>query len=119
MQEQNVVVWCRNQKIYNCCKETDELIELWFDVGIKRYTTERVVLYAAKPLWFDVGIKRYTTFSAFKFRIARLWFDVGIKRYTTLYFLITRLGTLWFDVGIKRYTTFMQEYVSKYRCGLM
>ena len=37
--------------------------ELWFDVGIKRYTT---VDFTGKPLfklWFDVGIKRYTTTS--------------------------------------------------------
>ena len=34
-------------------------------------------------LWFDVGIKRYTTATAnSSIRIA-LWFDVGIKRYTT------------------------------------
>ena len=38
-------------------------------------------------LWFDVGIKRYTTeFHPFRL-IAELWFDVGIKRYTTDYIL--------------------------------
>ena len=35
--------------------------ELWFDVGIKRYTTRAVVLQKGSTLWFDVGIKRYTT----------------------------------------------------------
>ena len=35
--------------------------ELWFDVGIKRYTTSRGVTPALGELWFDVGIKRYTT----------------------------------------------------------
>ena len=34
-------------------------------------------------LWFDVGIKRYTTVSLIFAHDARLWFDVGIKRYTT------------------------------------
>ena len=36
--------------------------ELWFDVGIKRYTTPFISLNAWSSLWFDVGIKRYTTF---------------------------------------------------------
>ena len=35
-------------------------------------------------LWFDVGIKRYTTNSGIGKSVASLWFDVGIKRYTTL-----------------------------------
>ena len=34
-------------------------------------------------LWFDVGIKRYTTPSPYRARTLLLWFDVGIKRYTT------------------------------------
>ena len=34
-------------------------------------------------LWFDVGIKRYTTINLFNVALSRLWFDVGIKRYTT------------------------------------
>ena len=34
---------------------------LWFDVGIKRYTTEARRLVDITWLWFDVGIKRYTT----------------------------------------------------------
>ena len=34
-------------------------------------------------LWFDVGIKRYTTLLFFVFVPCLLWFDVGIKRYTT------------------------------------
>ena len=34
-------------------------------------------------LWFDVGIKRYTTPKGKKFQGVELWFDVGIKRYTT------------------------------------
>ena len=34
---------------------------LWFDVGIKRYTTAIWVLWFTALLWFDVGIKRYTT----------------------------------------------------------
>ena len=36
-------------------------MELWFDVGIKRYTTEFSLKSDIKGLWFDVGIKRYTT----------------------------------------------------------
>ena len=38
-------------------------IQLWFDVGIKRYTTESEEVSSLPRLWFDVGIKRYTTFS--------------------------------------------------------
>ena len=34
-------------------------------------------------LWFDVGIKRYTTFLVFNIFYFMLWLDVGIKRYTT------------------------------------
>ena len=34
---------------------------LWFDVGIKRYTTCACAFYTYVQLWFDVGIKRYTT----------------------------------------------------------
>ena len=34
-------------------------------------------------LWFDVGIKRYTTIAALAMNQQGLWFDVGIKRYTT------------------------------------
>ena len=39
-------------------------------------------------LWFDVGIKRYTTMENLKPRVQQLWFDVGIKRYTTSHFRI-------------------------------
>ena len=58
--------------------------QLWFDVGIKRYTTPRSLGQKAVSLWFDVGIKRYTTQRQTKTEDPRLWFDVGIKRYTTL-----------------------------------
>ena len=34
-------------------------------------------------LWFDVGIKRYTTINKEQYDIQGLRFDVGIKRYTT------------------------------------
>ena len=34
---------------------------LWFDVGIKRYTTCCDIIKVLHKLWFDVGIKRYTT----------------------------------------------------------
>ena len=34
-------------------------------------------------LWFDVGIKRYTTLNTISNEEIKLWFDVGIKRYTT------------------------------------
>ena len=37
---------------------------LWFDVGIKRYTTETSKHLQQIMLWFDVGIKRYTTETA-------------------------------------------------------
>ena len=35
--------------------------KLWFDVGIKRYTTCGQKCKITRELWFDVGIKRYTT----------------------------------------------------------
>ena len=35
-------------------------LKLWFDVGIKRYTTRMLLLASLCVLWFDVGIKRYT-----------------------------------------------------------
>ena len=56
---------------------------LWFDVGIKRYTTKRRPLVLSAGLWFDVGIKRYTTHVKSMREALQLWFDVGIKRYTT------------------------------------
>ena len=34
-------------------------MELWFDVGIKRYTTVMVSTKSDSRLWFDVGFKRY------------------------------------------------------------
>ena len=34
-------------------------------------------------LWFDVGVKRYTTFNIINTELVQLWFDVGVKRYTT------------------------------------
>ena len=37
-------------------------MKLWFDVGIKRYTTCTFTHVELEELWFDVGIKRYTTF---------------------------------------------------------
>ena len=57
---------------------------LWFDVGIKRYTTNPQHPQNGVGLWFDVGIKRYTTDPEFFGWMRELWFDVGIKRYTTL-----------------------------------
>ena len=39
----------------------DFYAELWFDVGIKRYTTGEFWSRPEDSLWFDVGIKRYTT----------------------------------------------------------
>ena len=36
-----------------------------------------------RKLWFDVGIKRYTTQFLYNDILFQLWFDVGIKRYTT------------------------------------
>ena len=34
---------------------------LWFDVGVKRYTTRGWQVGLISGLWFDVGVKRYTT----------------------------------------------------------
>ena len=41
--------------------KSEESPELWFDVGIKRYTTPKLTGAPDGALWFDVGIKRYTT----------------------------------------------------------
>ena len=54
---------------------------LWFDVGIKRYTTNNKITQRLTRLWFDVGIKRYTTRWGDKYWCYELWFDVGIKRF--------------------------------------
>ena len=59
------------------------ICRLWFDVGIKRYTTRTSSEPFFLVLWFDVGIKRYTTERRLLYLIEMLWFDVGIKRYTT------------------------------------
>ena len=40
-------------------------------------------MFAAKELWFDVGIVRYTTYFLLPLLPYLLWFDVGIVRYTT------------------------------------
>ena len=50
-----------NQKIYNAKLQEQETYKLWFDVGIKRYTTIPAPRSDQAWLWFDVGIKRYTT----------------------------------------------------------
>ena len=47
-------------------------------------------------LWFDVGIKRYTTRHENVNTLNQLWFDVGIKRYTTLQFLTNG----WYGCGL-------------------
>ena len=70
-------------------------------------------------LWFDVGIKRYTTASDYITKLRQLWFDVGIKRYTTKFHKEQQDEQLWFDVGIKRYTTNMKQVFALSRCGLM
>ena len=70
-------------------------------------------------LWFDVGIKRYTTAPLDKPKTAQLWFDVGIKRYTTFISALTGQTELWFDVGIKRYTTNKEPAGLQESCGLM
>ena len=48
-----------------------ELVTLWFDVGIKRYTTPSSRKPSLLLLWFDVGIKRYTTYDNI------IWFANG------------------------------------------
>ena len=72
-----------------------------------------------RELWFDVGIKRYTTAIKLMPINCRLWFDVGIKRYTTSSKKRIDAGMLWFDVGIKRYTTALRSQRQSICCGLM
>ena len=43
------------------CEGRADRTKLWFDVGIKRYTTSIGSVRSEPSLWFDVGIKRYTT----------------------------------------------------------
>ena len=70
-------------------------------------------------LWFDVGVKRYTTCSVGISDICQLWFDVGVKRYTTPHLPFRLADGLWFDVGVKRYTTRLDEGSNRRGCGLM
>ena len=72
-----------------------------------------------RQLWFDVGIKRYTTNVTFNNIVHKLWFDVGIKRYTTKVLHFYDFRQLWFDVGIKRYTTKQSRHIGSNGCGLM
>ena len=73
----------------------------------------------SSTLWFDVGIKRYTTTVTLKNWLFKLWFDVGIKRYTTQGRTFLVRLRLWFDVGIKRYTTVNISSPDTLGCGLM
>ena len=72
-----------------------------------------------QTLWFDVGIKRYTTAGSRADTYLPLWFDVGIKRYTTTRCITHIDHWLWFDVGIKRYTTSVRWLRKAVGCGLM
>ena len=70
-------------------------------------------------LWFDVGIKRYTTFVRCHKVSAQLWFDVGIKRYTTNQDRIER----WRSCGLMQESKDIQRDLrleaSETSCGLM
>ena len=66
---------------------------MWFDVGVKRYTTNEGSERSEVELWFDVGVKRYTTREQELGIPNQLWFDVGVKRYTTLPILSTTGGS--------------------------
>ena len=46
-------------------------------------------IHITERLWFDVGIKRYTTLIEHITDIVGLWFDVGIKRYATYFSVLT------------------------------
>ena len=74
---------------------------------------------ATSRLWFDVGVKRYTTRLALLLDERLLWFDVGVKRYTTLADFLSANEALWFDVGVKRYTTEQIPIAMAEGCGLM
>ena len=76
-------------------------------------------MYVGDRLWFDVGIKRYTTVGNCMEINCWLWFDVGIKRYTTPSNSVESFLELWFDVGIKRYTTRLTIGQLPQSCGLM
>ena len=41
------------------------------------------IIFVIFKLWFDVGVKRYTTPTTQQVEEVELWFDVGVKRYTT------------------------------------
>ena len=121
------MVWCRNQKIYNSIKRSSTGFTLWFDVGIKRYTTLCGNTALNTRLWFDVGIKRYTTSSPYWARgnTVVVWCrNQKIYNFINTYIIVTKVVVwcrnqkiynlkflertkppLWFDVGIKRYTT--------------
>ena len=70
-------------------------------------------------LWFDVGIKRYTTLCTQIKETKTLWFDVGIKRYTTSFIYLydgTGCGLMWESKDIQHRRT---ENCNRQRCGLM
>ena len=135
-----VVVWCGNQKIYNRRQKATTMPTLWFDVGIKRYTTRADRATATDQLWFDVGIKRYTTqlltmhqgircglmweskdiqqiFDRCQNFIVVVW--CGNQKIYNCSSCYKPLQWLWFDVGIKRYTTFLWCLGVITSCGLM
>ncbi len=43
-----------------------------------------MIVPTRNKLWFDVGLKRYTTIGNGDALTFKLWFDVGLKRYTTI-----------------------------------
>ena len=49
---------------------SDDVQQLWFDVGIKRYTTDMWLRVLSVKLWFDVGIKRYTTPLSYRCKVS-------------------------------------------------
>ena len=70
-------------------------------------------------LWFDVGIKRYTTISELTHFVSQLWFDVGIKRYTTCllrHAIPTCCGLMQESKDIQRRANCQAQ---KRSCGLM
>ena len=60
-------------------------------------------------LWFDVGIKRYTTEARKDRHCIKLWFDVGIKRYTTA----MEAYDAWKGCGLMQESKDIQHYYKK------
>ena len=105
--------------------------QLWFGVGIKRYTTRDHLPLSTTSLWFGVGIKRYITIcKKMKLKMGcglvqeskdiQPHKDFAIMTYVVVWcrnqkiynqeIVSSNPHTLWFDVGIKIYIIYTRMH---------